>query len=150
MYDKHQETKGRAEVGRLRSEFRMHHAQLTSEWAKTEQCLMRHVSDVTEDKVRRLTRASFDRCSFDREVVGKATMAEKVFACTSLKALERNQLWAYLTAPGVAEGMSSNTRRKYRLLAQALGVTMAAAEEEMSDVFVRLDFDRGTEVVRVA
>ncbi len=149
-YDKHAETNGEAERGRLRTEYRMHHAQLTGQWAAREGFLMRQVCDVTEDKVQRLTRATFERVSFDREVIGKASMAELVQSCEWLKPQERAQLWCYLTMPGYVSSMHRNTQRKSRAFAAELGVTMAAAEEEMADVFVRLDFDRRTEVVRVA
>ena len=46
--------------------------------------------------------------------------------------------------------MSRPTVVKYRQLAAELGVTMAAAEEQAADVVVRLDFESGREVLRVA
>jgi hypothetical protein len=150
LYDKHAETKGEAAEGRLRSEFRMHLDQLTSERAKREGFVMRKVCDVTEDKVQRMTRSTFELCAFDREVVGKASMSEKVFGCEWLHTKEKMGLWAFLTAPTYAPQLSRTTVAKYRRLAESLGVTMAAADEEMADVRVSLDFDSGTEVVRVA
>lgn len=150
LYDKHSESKGEAEEGRLRSEFRMHRDQLMSERAKKDGFMMRLVCDVTEEKVQRLTRSTFALCAFDREVVGKASMADKVFGCEWLSTKERAGLWAYLTAPGFGGRISRTTAGKYRRIAEELGVTMAAADEEMADVRVSLDFDSGTEVVRVA
>jgi len=150
LYDKHAETNGEAEEGRLRSEFRMHLDQLTNERAKREGFMMRRVCDVTEEKVQRLTRSTFQLCAFDREVVGKASMSEKVFGCSWLSTKEQAGLWAYLTAPTFAKRFDRKTLRKYRRFAEQLGVTMAAADEEMPDVRVALDFDSGTEVVRVA
>lgn len=150
LYDKHAETKGEAAEGRLRSEFRMHRDQLESQRARKDGFMMRHVCDITEEKVQRMTRSTFSLCAFDREVVGKASMSEKVFGCEWLSTKEQTGLWAYLTAPTYSARFSRNTARKYRQLAERLGVTMAAAEEEMPDVRVSLDFDSGTEVVRVA
>lgn len=111
---------------------------------------MRKVCDITEEKVQRMTRSTFRLCAFDREVVGKASMSEKVFGCEWLSAREQAALWAFLTAPTFSGRFHRDTVRKYRRLAESLGVTMAAAEEEMPDVRVSLDFDSGTEVVRVA
>lgn len=150
LYDKHAESKGEAAEGRLRSEFRMHLDQLTSARAKQEGFVMRRVSDITEDKVQRMTRSTFRLCAFDREVMGTASMSEKVFGCDWLSSKEQMGLWAFLTAPTFSGRFHRNTARKYRRLAEELGVTMAAAEEEMPDVRVCLDFDAGTEVVRVA
>jgi hypothetical protein len=149
-YDKHAETKGEAAPGRLRTEFRMRHEQLTNVRARKEGYVMRQVRDVTDEKVQALTRSMFGHVAFDREVVGKAGMAEKVQGCEWLKPQERAQLWCYLTMPGYVASMSAPTARKYRDFAAQLGVTMAAAEEEMAEAFVRLDFDKGTEVRRVA
>lgn len=150
MYDKCAETKGECAPGRLRSEFRLHRDQLTSERAKREGFVMRSLGDVSAEKVERMVRSSFELCAFDREVVGRAAVAEKVFGDNGLSGRVQDRLWTYLTAPGAAGRMDRNTAAKYRRLAADLGVTMAAAEEEMADVFVRLDFDRGTEVCRVA
>jgi hypothetical protein len=77
-------------------------------------------------------------------------MSEKVFGCDWLDTKEKQGLWCMLTAPTFALQFDKKTVRKYRRYAEQLGVTMAAAEEEMADVRVALDFDSGTEVVRVA
>jgi hypothetical protein len=111
---------------------------------------MWRVRDLTEEKVRRLTVESFERVGFDREVVGKSSIAEAVFGENGLSPRVQDRLWCYLTAPGAAGRMDRNTSAKYRRLAQALGVTMAAAAEEAADVVVRLDFETGREVLRVA
>ena len=148
LYDKHVESKGDAAAGRLRYEGRFHREQLESAFAKANGCVMGRIVDVREDKVQRLTRASFERVGFDREVLGKASVAEAVFGCDWLSRRQQAELWTYLTAPGAAARMGRNAASRYRRTAQELGVTMAAAEEEAADVFVRLDFDKGTEVFR--
>lgn len=150
LYDKHAESKGEAAPGRVRYEGRFHLAQLESQWAKSIGGCMRLVADVTEEKVRALTVSSFNRVGFDREVVGKSSVAEAVFGDNGLSPTVQARLWAYLTAPGMGARMSRPTARQYRRLAGELGVTMAAAVEEAADVVVRLDFETGREVLRVA
>lgn len=150
LYDKHAETKGVADEGRLRFELRFHGEQLESARAKDNGYVMRVLADVTEEKVQAMTRRNFERLAFDREVVGKASVASAVFGCEWLPPRMQDRLWAYLTAPGVAARMHRNTALRYRKIAAELGVTLAAADEEMADVLVHLDFDRGEEVVRVA
>lgn len=148
LYDKNAETFGAAPEGRLRYEGRFHREQLESAFAEKEGVTMRNVADVTDEKVARLTRASFERVGFDREVVGRASVASAVFGCPWLSAQEMAQAWAFLTAPGYASSMSKPTRLKYRQVAARLGVTMAEAVEEAAPVFVRLDFESGREVLR--
>lgn len=150
LYDKCAETNGEASPGRLRYEGRFHAAQLESQWARKSGVCMRLLCDLTEEKVRALTMASFERVGFGREVVGKASVAEAVFGDNGLSPRVQASLWAYLTAPGMAGRMHRETSAKYRRLAEGLGVTMAAAQEEAADVVVRLDFETGTEVLRVA
>ena len=150
LYDKHAETKGVAEVGRLRYEGRFHHEQLTSKWAHKVGAVMRVVGDMSQEKVSALCSASFSRVAFDREVVGRATVAERVFGGNGLSERVQAQLWVYLTAPGAAGRMHRNTAYKYRELAAQLGVTMAAAESECAEMCVRLDYESGRELVRVA
>jgi hypothetical protein len=66
-----------------------------------------------------------------------------------LSAVERAQLWAYLTMPGFAAELSPTTERKYRRLAMELGVAIGALDVQEA-IVVRLDYNRGTEVVRAA
>ena len=150
LYDKCAETKGQAPQGRLRYEARLHSDQLASEWARKNGVIMRQIGDVNSEKVGRLTVASFERAAFDREVQGRASLAAKVFGC-ELTRRQQVELWAFLTAPGVSEAMSKPTRLRYRKIAAELGVALVQAEaEEAAPVLVRLDFARGTEVLRVA
>jgi phage terminase small subunit len=52
--------------------------------------------------------------------------------------------------PGAPKRMSKNARTESRRLARELGVTPTAASEELADMRVRLDYESGTEVCRVA
>jgi hypothetical protein len=150
LYDKHAESPRDAEPGRVRYEGRFHREQLASEWARKHRFVMRVIADIEEDKVQALTRTSFERVAFDREVVGRASVAEAVFGCERLSRRMQVELWCFLTAPGFNDKRSRTTVAKYRRLAAELGVTVAAAEEESADVMVRLDFEAGSEVLRVA
>ena len=61
------------------------------------------MGDLANDKVDALARATFGRLGFDREVSAMASVAERVQNETKgLRAVERAQLWAYLTMPGFA------------------------------------------------
>jgi hypothetical protein len=80
-----------------------------------------------------------------------SSIAERVQHETrDLRAVERAQLWAYLTMPGFAADLSPTTERKYRRIAQSLGVAVGSLELVEEAVVVRLDYDTGTEVVRAA
>lgn len=147
LYDKHQETQGKAAAGSVRCEARLHHDQLTSAWARDQGAIMRCVGDVTEEKVERLRLAAFRRVNFDREVSAMTTISDAVFGCLDVSERERAVLWAYLTAPGFSASLHRNTERKYRRLAAALGVTPGAALDEAESFTARLDYDSGTEVL---
>ncbi len=149
LYDKHRETGGRAPEGRLRYEARLHSDQLTGAWARDLGAIMRCVADVSEDKVRAIRWAAFERVGFEREVSAMTTVSDAVFGCEDLSAREQAVLWAYLTAPGYAAALGRDAERKYRRIARRLGVTPGVAEGAC-EFTVRLDFDSGTEVLRGA
>jgi len=148
-YDKHVETAGAAPEGQLRTETRLHREQLLSEHARKGGYMMGHVADITDDKVERLHRGRFELACFDREVVGVASVAAAIRRA-ELTDESKRELWCFLTMPGASELMSKNTRTRYRRLARELGVTPSAASEELPDMRVRLDYESGTEVCRVA
>jgi hypothetical protein len=151
LYDKWAETLGKAPKGQLRMEGRLHREQLTSEWAKGLRAIMRQVGDVTAEKVERTSRALFERSGFDREVAGVAAAAERVFSLEDVRPIEQAMLWAFLTAPGFAASMGKDSRRKYRLLSEHVGLVVGQVlDAEAPPLMVRLDYDEGTEVLRVA
>ncbi len=148
LYDKWAETGGRCDEGRLRYEARMHREQLISEWAKKEGVVMRQVADITTEKVERLTRRTFERVGFDREVSGVADAAERVFSLEGWRADAKAGLWAFLTAPEYSAMVSRNTAQKYRQAAQELGLVVGQVlDGDQPAVTARLDFDSGTEVL---
>jgi hypothetical protein len=150
LYDKHAESPEFASPGRLRAEFRLHSAQLTSIHARNTAGHVRLVADLEQAKLDRFTRAMFERCAFDREVGAAASVAESVRTFDGVSERERSALWAYLTMPGFAASIHPNTERKYRRIAKSLGLAVGALELAESAQVVRLDFDRGTEVLRAA
>jgi hypothetical protein len=80
-----------------------------------------------------------------------SSIAERVqYETRDLRPVERAQLWAYLTMPGFAADLSPTTERKYRRIAARLGVAVGCVDQAHDAIVVRLDFDRGTEVVRAA
>lgn len=149
-YDKHQESKGVAPEGQLRTETRLHKVQLTSDRAKREGYTMRHIGDMTSGKVEQAHRSTFELACFDREVVGVASVASAIQTAEWLSDVKKMRLWTYLTMPGAARMMSKNHVTEYRRLARELGVTPQVAIGELPDIRVRLDYESGTEVCRVA
>lgn len=152
LYDKHIETGGRAPKGRLRAEFRLHRDQLRSEWARSSDVLVPSVDSISQEKLEVLGRLSFERYAFDREVLGMASLSSKVFAANGLSRNRQAVLFSFLVAPGFAESMSKQARSEYRALSRELGVALKPEEVqgEVEPVLVRLDFESGRELCRVA
>jgi hypothetical protein len=147
LYDKWAETGGRCDEGRLRYEARMHREQLISEWAKKEGVVMRQVADITTEKVERLTRRTFERVGFDREVSGVADAGQRVKQIEGTESFKAG-LWAFLTLPGYGAGVSRKTAQKYRQAAQELGLVVGQVlDADEPAVTARLDYDSGTEVL---
>jgi hypothetical protein len=155
LYDKHEETRGtawEAPEGRVRFETRLRSDVLTGQWAKSNGGCVRQVMDLDEEKLQGLRRGMFERVGFDREVQAMGRLAEVVLAAEELTPAERRGLWAYLTLGpyGGDLGYSRMTERKYRRMAEELGVVMVDPRAEGPNVSVQLDYDRGREVTRVA
>lgn len=156
LYDKHQETLGTKHVapeGRLRFETRMRSDVLRSVWAKQNGGHVVQVMDLEEDKLQQLRRGMFDRVGFNREVQAMGRLVELVNDA-DLTARQRRELWAYLTGGpfGLELGFARDAERRYRRLAEELGVVMNDPKTMMEGrtVTVALDYDAGREVTRVA
>lgn len=149
LYDKHEETMGKAPPGRLRFEARLRKDVLGSQWAKAHGGNVVQLVDVTEEKMQTLRRGMFERVGFDREVTAMGRLVEVVNRA-ELSPEERRNLWAFLTLgpAGGDLGFSRPTERKYRRMAEDLGVVLA--DWKAPDVTIALDYDRGREVTRVA
>lgn len=142
LYDKHAETGGLAAPGRVRFETRLHRDQLSSEWAKAHGGKVVHAFALDErpEDMATLSRAWFDRAGFGRAVGSSSGLAEKL---VGLEARTAGMLWAYLTLPGFAGDLSAPTRRRYRRLAESLGVAPAFFGEGDTVRRVRLDYVSG-------
>jgi hypothetical protein len=150
-YDKCAETGGKAPVGRLRTEFRLHHDQLSNVGAAKAGAVMRSLADVTEVKVERLRRAYFDKVGFGREVVGMGSLVSSVAATAQLSERERLLFlgWMLTRSVGGFAALDVKTERKYRSVAKELGISLAPGAVDCG-VTVRLDYERGCEEITVA
>jgi hypothetical protein len=152
LYDKHAETQGLAPEGRVRFEARMRSEVLTGQWARECGGVVRHVVDLHESKLEQLRRGMFERVGFDREVQPMGNRLAEMVGEAGLKPQEQAMLWTYLTAlpHGLALGLSRPSERKYRRLAEDLGLVMTGFATAGPRVSVRLDYFTGTEVCQIA
>ena len=155
LYDKHEETLGQAveaPEGRVRFEARMRSDVLTGQWARQQGGAVRQLMDLDEARVGAMCRAMFERVGFDREVQPMSNRLAELLNDADLSPREQAMLWTYLTGVphGLDLGLSRPTERKYRTLAEDLGVVMLAREYEGPRQTIALDYDRGREVCRVA
>lgn len=150
LYDKHAETK-LAAPGRLRFEARLRSRQLRSADAQKIRSTIAHVSDISTERVQTMTSRMFERVGFDREVAGTAQLAAAINDCDDLSPRVKRELVGYLAgrAMGIELEFSSNTERKYRKLAQRLGLVLT--DDCLAESFTaRLDFESGTQVLTAA
>lgn len=165
LYDKHAETRGRAEPGHVRFEARLHKDQMRSVFARrngghfaTVEDLVRvHGDDFEGDAGRSLAvaqRAWFERVGFHHEISACHELV-RLIGALGLSASRAASLWAFLTLPGWAVACSRNTRAKYRALAECLDVCPRFDLCDVPDVqlydvnagtTLRLDYATGTQV----
>lgn len=152
LYDKFTETRGDvAAAGQLRFEARLHHAQLTSVFAKEHGAAMGVIADVTDAKCEAMRWSMFHRVGFDRAVPATESIAEYVWACDELSPARRGAFWAYLTLPGFGAALSDPTERKYRRLAESMGLAPGRGVPELVGARVmRLDYLTGAQEFRAA
>lgn len=161
LYDKYAESSNYVDSpycapGRLRFEARLRSPQLRSKDAQNIHATIAHVSDITDERVQTMTARTFQRVGFDREVAGSAQLAVAINTATDvdgdpLSSREKRELVGYLAARamGIELDFSSNTERKYRRLAQRLGLVLT--DDTLSESFTaRLDFQSGTQVLTAA
>jgi hypothetical protein len=155
LYDKHEETLGGSVVapeGRVRFEARMRSDVLTHQWAKDNGGCVRQVMDLEETKLENLRRAMFGRVGFDREVHPMGDRLTEVLNEADLTPRERRELFAFVAGGpmGLDLGYGRPAQRKYRRLAEGLGVVMLARSYEGPRQTIALDYNRGREVCLVA
>jgi len=150
LYDKAAES-GTAPPGSLRFEARLHHDQLTSKFASSNGGHVQVVADLVDRStaLARAQRAWFGRAGFDASVAPRDVIGQLV-RNSGLSPVRQGSLWAYLTLPGFGPSLHRNTRRRYRQLAQGLGVAPAwfHADDTVRPIaqVYRLDYDAGTSV----
>lgn len=156
LYDKHAETPRMAAPGRLRFEARMRDVQLRGKRLQLLKANVHNVEQLTQEKVERMTESTFHHFGFDREVAGAAQVGQAIANATDelgdpLSARVRRDLVGYLAARamGVDLDFSPNTERKYRQLAERLGLVLSP--DSLGESFTaRLDYETGAQVLAAA
>ena len=143
-YDKHTQTRGRADPGHLRCEVRLRTKRLRQTWARENGGMVNVLADVTEDKMLTLSRATFTEMGFGLAAASPHTILHLIRSA-GLKPQEQAALLYQLIcdAQGLATGANATTERKYRRLAHTLGAQLA---DDAPPNTVRLDWETGTEV----
>jgi hypothetical protein len=161
LYDKNAETEALARrfggdrpvapPGSLRFEARLHQAQLRS--VAGQQAAGREIwlwEDLTETSAEGLRKHWFERVGFDREVISVAGVWPRVKA-SGLSPREQAVFVGWLDARSRGESLElgRDTERKYRNLANDLGI-VCALEAPQRTVTMKLDYESGRELVKVA
>jgi hypothetical protein len=146
LYDKHAETKGAVAAGTLRWE-----ARNRSGWLER-YGEIKHVNDITTDRLEALAMNRFDWSGMGVEVTVADEVVERVLRSDLSGADQRGLLgWLLMASVGKESPMSSRTAAKYRAAARRLGIALDPAMFEGGEAFrARLDWETGTEVLRVA
>lgn len=141
LYDKHAESKGVAPKGRLRCEVRLRERRLGQKWTQERGGAIRVVSDISEDRMEQLARASFDLAGLGSRVVSKPEALRRASELP-LKPQERAALMLVLECDGggLRSGFDAKTVRKYRKLARDNGLQIRP-DESRTEVW--LDWDAG-------
>jgi hypothetical protein len=141
LYDKHAESKGVAPRGRLRCEVRLRERRLGQKWTQEHGGAIRVVSDISEDRMEELARASFDLTGLGSRVVSKPEALRRANALP-LRPQERAALMLVLECDGsgLGSGFDAKTVRKYRKMARDHGLQIRP-DESRTEVW--LDWDAG-------
>lgn len=146
LYDKCRETEGEAPEGTVRDEVEARAAWLSRYGG------MRTVGEVTLERVYALMRNRWEWSQMGAEVVGGWPVVLRKLSGMEFR--QRAGFLSYLVhqAAGVPCGaVSGHTLAKYRRLQRELGIVIDGSMiQGGSGVVRRLDFESGTEVVRVA
>jgi hypothetical protein len=135
-------------AGRLRFEARVRKEPLRRAGIAT-------VTDLRDvERLGGLRRSMFGWAGFDREVSALSRVTEKVLLDGELSDRERVTALGYflLVAQGVQVDslMSRNTQRKYRRIAEELGMCLDGDGVDQGTFVAQLDYDGGREVIRAA
>ena len=152
LYDKQAECRGQGETaqvislaeGRLRFEARLRKYQLR-------RAGVGQVLDLEEHKLGSMRRRVFEWVGYDREVTGMAKILSHVFNHDGLSRRERLSAIGFFVATAHGQPaddiVSKNTATKYRRIADELGLILDPGGADLGIALLRLDYDRGREVI---
>jgi hypothetical protein len=150
LYDKHAETDGAAPPGTLRYEARLRKSFLRSRTCEKALGFNPETwGDVDGYVVERLARERWKQVGFDHRIMGLEQFAE-LLQTADLSDHDYNMLQGYLLsrAAGLEFRVSPNTERKYRKLAESLGISLDPGALRMKFT-VQLDIDLATQQLTV-
>ena len=147
-YDKHRESKGLAPAGRVRFEARLKTRRLQGAWASRHGGPVRVIADMTEEKMEKLARSTFDAVGFGATVMTREEVARRV-AESGLSGQEQATLVGHLVyqAAGMGSPLSEGSERKYEKIARELGVRL---HPDALQAGMRLDWETGRALLDVA
>ena len=147
-YDKHRESRGLAPAGRVRFEARLKTRRLQGVWATRHGGPVQVVADMTEEKMEKMARSTFDAVGFGATVMSREEVARRV-ATSGLSGQEQVALVGHLVyqAAGLGSPLSEGSERKYEKIARELGVRL---HPDALQAGMRLDWDTGRAVLDVA
>lgn len=148
LYDKHQETEGKAPGGTLRFE-----AEARKDWSKKYGGI-KVLSDVTDENVSELARNRWDWAQMGAEVLCTgAALCDRLQGIPGLSAAKRRGFlgWLVEQSAGFGSDIGFETAAQYRALQREYGIVVGDLFSPNGlQVLARLDFDEGREVLRVA
>jgi hypothetical protein len=148
LYDKHRETEGRAPVGTVRFE-----AECRPGWCE-KYGEIRRLSDVTTEKVSALARNRWDWSAMGTEVVSSGVVLLKRLDDAGLSPAKKRGFigWLVEQSVGIPSPIGTETHAEYRRIQRDLGIVASEVFGGAGglQVMSRLDFDEGTELLRVA
>lgn len=148
LYDKHVESEGLAAEGTVRWE-----TEARRDWLHR-LADIRRVRDLTEEKLELLARDRWEWSAMGVEVASSVGRLVRVVQ-SSEELSEREALfflgWLMAEAAGQpARSLGAATVAKYRRMQRSLGIAAPSDFEGLVEVLSRLDWESGTEVLRVA
>jgi hypothetical protein len=149
LYDKATESRGAAPPGLLRSETRLRKPRLQGVWASEMDATVMTLDDVSEERLERLGKASFDLVGFASVVQTRHEVVRRAVEAPGMSRMESVMLLGVLLADaeGVSLEVDDKTLRKYRRKATELGIRLSP---DAMPAVLRLDWEEGRQVVEVA
>ena len=147
LYDKAEETRGKAPPGTVRWE-----AECRKAWAENYGGV-KHLGDLSDDSVDALASDRWEWSQMGAEVAGDLSRLVERVSVSDLSAAQKRGFLGFLVqqAAGLdCSDISQTTLAKYRRLQRELGIVAPAQLSATVRLLRRLDWDSGVEVQRVA